>query len=161
MHLERAGDDTVELSRHDDEAREDDDRAAIAVEERLNLLQPRLGDADAPAIAQHDAMAAVIADGVADIVADHRARPSQRQHQIDVEPAPRGDDRAGDEQGLSRCRHAEILEQDPEHDGPIAIMPDQPRHLAEELVMHLRPAPFDRPRANRRPAPDASLAAEG
>src|ERR1700758_4803128 len=74
-HLQRAGDDAVELAQDDEEAREDDDDVAIALEECLDLIQPLLGDADSIAVAGQQLVAAFGADEVADAVAGDGAGP--------------------------------------------------------------------------------------
>src|SRR6185437_4237679 len=140
VHLQRAGDDAVELAQDDDEAGEEHDDIAVAVEEVLDLRHPLLGDAHPAAIAHHQMVAAGPPDDIADIVADDRADPGEQQQQPDVERAARGEDGAGDEQRLARRRHAEILEQDAERHGEIAVIAYVALDLAEEGGEH---APAD------------------
>ena len=103
----------------------DDDDVAVALEERFDLLQSLFGDADLAAIARQQLVAAFGADDVADAVADDRADPSDQEQPIDIERAMRGEDRAGDEHRLAGRREAEILEEDAEEDGEIAVIGDE------------------------------------
>ena len=63
-------------------------RVAIAGKKSLDLLELGFGNADAAAIAQHQPVAAIIADGVADIVAEHAGGPADQQQQIQKLSAP-------------------------------------------------------------------------
>src|SRR6185312_15591869 len=121
-HLQRAGDDAVELTQDEKKAREDDDDVAIALEERLDLSQSLVGDADPAAVTRQQLVAAFGADEEADAVPGDGADPGDHQQPIDVERAMRGEDRAGDEHRLARCREAEIFEEDAEEDGEVAVI---------------------------------------
>ena len=63
-------------------------------------------DAHARAMANQQPVAAEAADGIADVVAEHRRRPCRQAHEPDAELALRGEECRGDEEGLPRQRQS-------------------------------------------------------
>ncbi len=73
VHLHRAGQEGGLGAKDRDEAAEEDDLAAVAIEQVAADLQPVLIDADVVAVAAQQPVAAGAADQVADVVADGRS----------------------------------------------------------------------------------------
>ena len=106
-HARGAGDERRERADEPDEAADEDRRAAVAVEEALDLLQPGLGDLDPRAVADEELAAQPAAEHVARHVAGHRRGPHDRQQRDDVDLPLSGDDAAEQDRGLPRRDEAD------------------------------------------------------
>ena len=117
-----AGDDAVRLAQALDEARDDDDLAAVAVEEARGLLQTLGRQEDVAAVPFGERTAAEVADREADVVAKQRAKEAQQGDEHDAEPTGARIDGGQDQDGLARDGHAEVLDQHQADDGEITVV---------------------------------------
>ena len=107
-----------------DEAADEDGRAAVAVEERLDLVQALLGDLDPAAVADEELAAQAPAEEERGRVAGHRRRPGDGDDGEDRDAALTRDDAAEQQRGLARHDEAdegaglEEREDADEHVGP-------------------------------------------
>src|SRR5262249_27206590 len=77
VHSRRAGDDPVRVAQPFDETRDDDDLAAVALEEARGSVEPLGREEDVAAVAFHERATAEVPDPEADVVADDRAEEAE------------------------------------------------------------------------------------
>ena len=103
-HVRRAGDERRDRAHEPDEAADQDRHPAALVEERLDLLEPLLGDLHARAVLDHELAAEPAAERVGRHVAEHRAGPHDRDQHHQRDLALAGDEAADDHRRLARAR---------------------------------------------------------
>src|SRR5262249_45995459 len=115
-------DDAVRLAQAFDEARDDDDLAAVTVEETGGLVQPLGRQKDVAAVPFGERTAAEMADREAEVVTQQRAAEGQQRRQCDVEPAGGGIHGGQDQDGLARKRDDEVLDKHQAQHGEIPVV---------------------------------------
>src|SRR3954468_6293284 len=121
LHLPDAGEERGIGAQDGDEAAEEDDLAAVPLEHVARDLQVALVDAQLGPVADEQPVAALAADRVADVVADHGARDRRRDHVLDQEvPGRARVDGGGHEHRLARGGDAEALDGDDREHGEVA-----------------------------------------
>src|SRR3954469_23839412 len=135
LHLPDAGEERGIGAQDGDEPAEEDDLAAVPLEHVARDLEVALVDAQLGPVADEQPVAALAADRVADVVADHGARdpgPDHgararcRDHALDQAVAGRaGVDRGGHEHRLAGGGDAEALDGDDHEHGQVAVVREE------------------------------------
>jgi hypothetical protein len=124
-HLGDARDDPVRFAQADDEPGADHHDPAVAGDDRLGPVQVLGLEQDVLAIAQDQLTARVPADQVTDLGPDDRGGDRDDPDQDDIQPGPAGtgEDGTGDQRELARDdRNADVLQQQQQGDGQVAVM---------------------------------------
>src|SRR5918911_853723 len=125
-HAARAGEEGGVRAQDRDEATEEDDGAAVAVEEQPPDLELRFVDPDLGAVAPQQPIAAEETDPEADVVSDDRAPGRRRPHQLDRQVVSRTRiQRGDDDHRLARKRNAQAFDGDEGEDRRVAVLAEQ------------------------------------
>src|SRR5262249_16990657 len=108
-HLDDAGNDPIQLAQPFDEARHDNDLAAVTPQEAFGLVRPPPGEPYVLAVPKRGRVAAEPADGVADVVPGDGCQHGDNADNDDVQPVGARVYRGGDQNRLPRGRHPEVL----------------------------------------------------
>src|SRR6202035_289876 len=106
VHARGAGEPRGPYAQPQQEPSEVDGLRSVPLEERLADLQELLALAAEGARALEHPAPALAPDQVADVVAHDRAGGGKRDHELDLELAPAGEDGGGDQGGLTGHRDA-------------------------------------------------------
>src|SRR3954454_13934731 len=105
-HGRRAGQEGRDRAHEADEAADQDGLATVAIEEALDALEPRPGDADAGAARDEEAPPEAAPEREGGEVAGRGRRPGDREHEGEVDAALGRDDAAEHDRRLARRHEA-------------------------------------------------------